>query len=268
MKRKSKKKSTPRKRSKHIHDLQEKLSIFNDDEGTTVKTKLLETLTLDDLYENYKTSDDTEFVPFTSLSSETKDGLKKDIKKEGNKIKDIVFDLPNNPLKVGDSHKHDIIPHKVFKKLFKKPMATSNSTHYLDGRHCDYLYQLDRYELWENFMRPILFAKTRSNTNLRMNFNEFVNLLQTETGFDVFTYGFNKYKFLHVIVKIDASDVFFVCCIFTLLEVNSKLADRFDQVIDKNYSIKNDAKFYEDNCIEEIEMELKNYYYFTCGCEK
>lgn len=271
MKRKGKNKSKPRKRSKYIHDLQETISIFNDEEGTAVRTELLKNLKLDDLYEDFKTSEDTEFTPFKFLSTETKQGFLNELERRGLEFKEkLEIDLEDTDsvLRVGDSHKHELIPKGRFKKFFKREIMNPETTHCLDDKRCAHLYQLDRYDLWENFINPLLFKKSRGTTKLQMNFGTFINVLQSNLGFDVFTYGFNKDRLLHVFIKMDASDVFFVCCIFTLLEVHSKLAEHFDRVIDRNYSIKNDVKFYEEKGIAEMEIELQKYYYFTCGCER
>lgn len=260
----------PRKRSKYINDLQKTISIFEDDALPAVDTELLKDLKLSDLYEDYKVSRDTEFTPFKFLPTETKEGFVNSLELWGNVFKDkgIECDDENSVLRVGDSHKHDLIPKQRFKKYFKKKIIDPEPTLYLDDRQSSHLYQLDRYDLWENFITPILFSKSRGKTKLQMSFRAFVETLQTEIGFDVFTYGFNRDRLLHAIIKLDASDMFYVCCIFTLIDVNSKLAEKFDQVINQNYSMKNNPKFYEQNHIAEMEIELQKYYYFTCGCEK
>lgn len=268
MKRKVKTAGKPRKRSKHIHDLQETISIFNDAEGTSVNTELIKGLTLTELYEDYETSKDTEFTPFKFLSTETKAEFLNELERLGNALKETLSYDRDETLKVGDSHKHDLIPPKRFKEFFKKRIGSPDPSFYLDDKQSNYLYQLDRYDLWENFITPKLFSKSRGNTTLQMSFETFSQIIQNELGFEVFTYGFNRDKLLHVIIKLDSSDVFFVCCIFTLLDVHSKLAENFDRAIDHNFSMKNNVKFYEQNHIAEMEIGLENYYYFTCGCEK
>ena len=272
MKRKAGKSGTPRKRSKFINDEQKKNSIFDDDIIPMVDTKLLKNLPLSYLYEDpYKKSDDTDFIPFSNLPPEMKEDLRSSLKRWHNvfKEKHIHFeDEEASVLRVGDSHKHDVIPVQRFKKYFKDPVADPSPSVYLNPRQSSHLYQLDRYDSWETFITPLLFSKSRGKMNLRMTLQDFITTLENELGFDVFSYGFNKDRLLHVFISLDSSDVFFVCCIFTLIEIGTKLTGNFDQIIDKTYSVNGNPKFYKKNHIAQMKIELQKYYYFTCGCEK
>lgn len=283
-----------------IHNKQELLFFFEQDNISSINTSLIDKASIgefyDDMGDNYENlkSETNEPIAFRNLPLEFKEKMIEDMKKlelimkERNKME---INEDNLPLLVSETHKHDSIrvPHDNeirMKQDFYSSLDSDETTtmDMLDNRRKLYLMKVPKYNALENFIIPKTFS-----SDYEIKIGNFIDNLYSKERIECMSIEFNpKNKQIFIAMNLDDRDIFFVCIEF-ILKTNEKdrkspfsslffshdnfidwslqktITDSLYMTLENNPNL---LKKEEKKLILNTIVTFQKYYYFTCGCEK